>query len=313
VSTAFHLESFYKFEMNILRRTQVVVGIGLLLFGSAVNRVSARRLVGSHLPAQAQTEVEWQRFRVSGEEFSVLLPGVPFMDTFEAHLSERSFRRERTLASYANGVVYAVYTFERKSLSVKDLIHRFTNDDQPGRSSASVTVDGIKGASSRFETDDRMSAVELFATADNLYVFQAVGSKLDNPAMGMTKFFSSITLSKNPEGLSVVDGVGEQPAEILSSSTFAPRELTQKARVIIKPEPRYTEAARKNQITGTVVLRAVFSSSGAVTRIQPMSKLPDGLTDQAIYAARLIKFIPAIKDGRFVSMYVQLEYNFNLY
>jgi hypothetical protein len=26
-----------------------------------------------------------------------------------------------------------------------------------------------------------------------------------------------------------------------------------------------------------------------------------------------LKFIPAVKDGRFVSMWIQLEYNFNLY
>jgi hypothetical protein len=38
--------------------------------------------------------------------------------------------------------------------------------------------------------------------------------------------------------------------------------VTSKARVLSKPEPTYTEAARKNQITGTVVLRAVFSSGG---------------------------------------------------
>lgn len=32
-----------------------------------------------------------------------------------------------------------------------------------------------------------------------------------------------------------------------------------------------------------------------------------------IDAAKTIRFIPAIKDGRFVSMWIQLEYNFNLY
>jgi len=120
------------------------------------------------------------------------------MNTFEALLEERKNAPERTLASYSNGVVYAVYTFERKSLSLDDLIHRFTKDNQPSRSSAPVTVDGIQGRQLKFETDDRMGAVELFATAHNLYVFQAVGSKLGNPATGMTKFFSSIRLSINP-------------------------------------------------------------------------------------------------------------------
>lgn len=94
---------------------------------------------------------------------------------------------------------------------------------------------------------------------------------------------------------------------------FSGREVSSKARVLSKPEPTYTEAARKNQITGTVVLRAVFSSGGSVTNIHAVSGLPDGLTERAIAAAKSIKFVPATKDGRPVSMWMELQYNFNLY
>lgn len=94
---------------------------------------------------------------------------------------------------------------------------------------------------------------------------------------------------------------------------FSGKEVSSKARVLSKPEPQYTEEARKNQITGTVVLRAVFTSGGQVTNIRAVSGLPFGLTERAIAAARQIRFQPATKDGRPVSMYIQLEYNFNLY
>jgi TonB family protein len=94
---------------------------------------------------------------------------------------------------------------------------------------------------------------------------------------------------------------------------FSGKDVSSKARILEKPEPQYTEAARKNQITGTVVIKAIFSSSGQVTNIIAVSKLPDGLTEKAIAAARQIRFVPATKDGRPVSMYMQLEYNFNLY
>jgi len=94
---------------------------------------------------------------------------------------------------------------------------------------------------------------------------------------------------------------------------FSGREVTSKARVLSKPEPTYTESARKNQITGTVVLRAVFSSGGTVTNIHAVSGLPDGLTERAIAAAKSIRFVPATKDGRPVSMWMELQYNFNLY
>ena len=97
------------------------------------------------------------------------------------------------------------------------------------------------------------------------------------------------------------------------SRIFTGKDVTTKARLISKPEPQYTEEARKNQITGTVVLKCVFSSSGQVTSIKTVSGLPNGLTERAIAAARQIKFVPATKDGHQVSMWMQLEYNFNLY
>lgn len=94
---------------------------------------------------------------------------------------------------------------------------------------------------------------------------------------------------------------------------FSGKDVTQKARVLSKPEPPYTEEARKNQITGTVVLQVVFASSGEVTQIRAIKPLPFGLTEKAIAAARQIKFVPAMKDGHPVSMYMHLEYAFNLY
>lgn len=97
------------------------------------------------------------------------------------------------------------------------------------------------------------------------------------------------------------------------NKVFSSKDVTARARVLEKPEPQYTEAARKNQVTGTVVLKAVFSSSGAVTNISTIRGLPDGLTERAIAAAKNIRFVPAQKDGHNVSMWMQLEYNFNLY
>jgi protein TonB len=97
------------------------------------------------------------------------------------------------------------------------------------------------------------------------------------------------------------------------NKNFSAKDVTQKARILSKPEPQYTEDARKNQVVGTVVLRAVLSSSGEVTNIRAVSSLPYGLTDKAIAAARMIKFVPAQKDGHTVSQWIQIEYNFNLY
>jgi TonB family protein len=94
---------------------------------------------------------------------------------------------------------------------------------------------------------------------------------------------------------------------------FRASEVNQRARVLFKPEPQYTEEARRNQISGTVLLRVIFSASSQVLDIRTIHGLPFGLTEQAIKAARQIRFTPALKGDRPVSVYMQLEYNFNLY
>ena len=94
---------------------------------------------------------------------------------------------------------------------------------------------------------------------------------------------------------------------------FRGSQVEQRARVLFKPEPQYTEDARRNAIEGTVMLHVVFASNGDVVQIRAVHTLPFGLTERAITAARQIKFVPAVKGGRPVSVFMQLEYNFHLY
>jgi len=108
-------------------------------------------------------------------------------------------------------------------------------------------------------------------------------------------------------------GSGGDGNDVSTERPFRGSEVEQRARLLVKPEPQYTEEARRNQITGTVMLRVVFSNSGQVEQIRAVQTLPFGLTERAIAAARQIKFVPATKGGHSVSVYMQLEYNFNLY
>ena len=98
-----------------------------------------------------------------------------------------------------------------------------------------------------------------------------------------------------------------------SRVAYTSREVTTKARVLSKPEPQYTERARSQGVIGTVVLRAIFADDGRVKHIIVVRSLPDGLTEMALAAARRIKFVPATLNGLPVSVFIQLEYNFNLY
>ena len=108
-------------------------------------------------------------------------------------------------------------------------------------------------------------------------------------------------------------GSGGEGNDVSMERPLRGSEVEQRARLLFKPEPQYTEEARGNQIMGTVMLRVVFSSAGQVEQIRAVQTLPFGLTERAIAAAMQIKFVPATKGGHSVSVYMQLEYNFNLY
>jgi len=260
----------------------------------------------------------WQTYTVHGEDFSMALPVLPAFHTTHEFL-ERTGKTHRvySIGSYADGVVYVIYIYEnpKPRQSLDSFLNRL---EIPKSVLTDLSLDGFPGKERRLP--ERQDVSQFFATQDRFYYFMAFGAPVDDPRM--TKFFLSLSLHKKKDSIEVVDGPGlpyEPPVTPESSNDetikklFVGREVDRKARLAMKPEPAYTESARQHAVVGTVVLKVIFSWDGHVTNIRTVSGLPYGLTERAVDAARKIKFIPAIKDGKYVSMWMQLEYNFNLY
>ncbi|HEX8288110.1 MAG TPA: TonB family protein [Pyrinomonadaceae bacterium] len=89
--------------------------------------------------------------------------------------------------------------------------------------------------------------------------------------------------------------------------------VTTAMRIVSKPRANYTDAARQNQVQGTVTLRVTFLASGQIGSISPVSGLPYGLTEQAIAAARQIRFEPQMVNGSPVAVTKQVQYSFTIY
>jgi len=148
---------------------------------------------------------------------------------------------------------------------------------------------------------------------------EVIGIAAENPNGGAGVAFPSSLLAKlthlGEPGVGAGAGDGRlQPAaptetdtKTWSTSTVDERPVRLRA-----PVPRYTEAARANNIQGTVILRALVSADGDVQQVRVVRGLPDGLTEQAIAATREAKFKPAMKDGKPVPCWVAIEMNFNL-
>ncbi|CAN5672418.1 hypothetical protein BH18ACI1_BH18ACI1_04620 [soil metagenome] len=92
-----------------------------------------------------------------------------------------------------------------------------------------------------------------------------------------------------------------------------PVGVTEAIRFIVKPQAKYTDEARTNNIQGNVTLKITFLASGQVGSIAPVKGLPYGLTEKAIEAARQIKFEPQKKNGVPIPVTRTVSYSFTIY
>ena len=98
-----------------------------------------------------------------------------------------------------------------------------------------------------------------------------------------------------------------------NAAGYSAKEVTTKAVISAKPEPTYTDEARRNGTTGTIALQVLLGANGKVMFIQILKGLPNGLNYTAVEAARRISFKPATIKGQPVSQWIQIQYDFNIY
>ncbi len=97
------------------------------------------------------------------------------------------------------------------------------------------------------------------------------------------------------------------------SPDVPPMSADLRPEIIYREKAQYTVEAQQNGVGGSVILNMVFNADGTISHIRVVRGLPHGLTEKAIEAAKKMKFKPAMKDGRPVSVRGNLEYTFNLY
>lgn len=281
-------------------------------------------------PASAQGTSAWQRYVAMGESFSVMLPEQPLSITI-ARPNQPSDSRlilGRIYSAYADGKVFLVFSLDnwKSNDSFQDFTKEFQSYLAVGKEAdfeTDVKVSDLKGKQYRFQHTTSVMALngvaQYFVAKGMSYVFVVIGEDVDKPVV--KQFLSSIRLNEQGKAqaaatsniaASVIEEI-QPPTSVEAEKVYTLKDTIRKAVLVSKPSPMYTEEARRNQVTGTVVLRAIFDSRGYVRGVKAIKGLPDGLTEKAIIAARNIRFIPAMKDGRHVSQYFQIEYNFNLY
>lgn len=127
---------------------------------------------------------------------------------------------------------------------------------------------------------------------------------------------NSVVVKEMPAAAAPAGSAKTRPPD--TESTFekpdeAPCPGTCNVKILSKRRAGYTDEARQHDTQGIVVLRVTFLANGQIGGISPVSGLPFGLTEQAIAAARDIKFSPATKDGEPYTKQMTIQYSFTIY
>ena len=290
------------------------------------------------LPATTVTSTQnnaasdWKRYRVTAEHFSVSLPSLPVFISRGQYgkmpmgippfgLPER--KAANSYGAYASGVVYLVIYFanpkhdERleffldQQLKLSELRNaEMASPNETTENGRRVLIYNFKKFDFR-KLDSYPGTLKLIDDKDRAFALIAIGK--DQADAAVSGFLQSLEIAEKPAGLDIGEGGNnlgavDEPADAI----IAPSTAAHRAMIIVKPEPRYPEDARRRQVRGTVVLKAVLAASGQVTNIEIVSGVKEFYATSKAAAAKVC-FIPAVKDGHFVSTAVEMEYNFNVY
>ena len=300
-------------------------------FVTILSLVLLTSLFAVPIPTKAQAEAQWARYAGKGDEFSVLFPEPPaaYSKLRPELASEQrppigtDYERGRIYGAYADGIVYVIMSFDRGKEKLDDFVKEFQKYHRPESEMTfvrDVTQDYVNGKQYRIKLSNVEGVTHFYGTSKRFYVLQVVGDNESNPAI--RRFLTSFILNGNAPIKDMAEGSGDVRASSTTSATslsanesstsaqvFSSKEVTRKAIVVMRPEPRFPQP---DSIQGRIRIRAVLSSSGRVEDISVVEGRK-GTTNEAIEAISNIKFIPAVKDGRFVSQYLQVEYQFHTY
>jgi TonB family protein len=306
-----------------MTRNLITIGVTLCLLGAFLPRTLAQ-----------DQNPDWIELSPAGESFRIEMPNQPRLDSDSVTIFGGN--RYSALTGAATYTLWSIKNANYKSDQDADtsldatadllwekllLPDREKLEDKDRRLARmwyirELPPEGLPGREYSLVVGLEIGTTRFFVAREHTYIMLVMQHPgRDCPS---ERFFTSFRATSIPSPSSPLKPAGDGgPAPSADNADenriFSGREVTSKARVLEKPEPTYSESARKFGVTGTVVIRCVFSKNGEVTNLHVIRKLPHGLTQRAIAAAQAIRFTPAMKDGQPVSMWMELQYNFNLY
>jgi Gram-negative bacterial TonB protein C-terminal len=288
--------------------------------------------------AFAQIEEEnWQTYSPVDEEFSIDALSTIKGGGYATNPSKNIYSgRHRAVA---NGNYYFINS---ENLIISETLRRNSYDIAAENledyvrpfqvTGKAVEINSYKGKKYVFADDEGFyQQIMIIAVKNRSYIFRTFSENEND--ISVNKFFNSLqlfenekltnfkyippvsekgTIPKSAQGSGQGSGSGGKadserlPAPILPSTQTNSTKNTFK--ITSQPRANYTDSARQYDINGVVRLKVTFLANGTIGNISIIKKLPFGLTNSAIKAAKGIEFVPGP-----VPVSKTVEYRFILY
>jgi TonB family protein len=106
----------------------------------------------------------------------------------------------------------------------------------------------------------------------------------------------------------------QQPAEPKVGPPRAGTNGVTSPQCVYCPQPEYSQKARKDRVSGTVVLDVIVTADGQIAKPVVLKGPSNELSEQALEAVRGWKMKPASgPDGKPIDCRVNIQVNFHLY
>jgi Gram-negative bacterial TonB protein C-terminal len=276
--------------------------------------------------AQNDEEV-WQTYLPDNEEFSVEVP--TSVDAIISISDKNKKIYSTRFQAYINGNYFFVFSANEEKNLESDIVKDFASDFMPVKTN--TEIDKLTGKQMKFADDEGyFHQVVFIKSKHRAYIFHAVNRKENDSSV--LRFFNSLKFFENKQDGIIVrqsDGELKQKTNTIDiirpnlgigrsgdntqipvpiSKPLPTNPIPNPFKILKQPRANFTNIARKYNINGVVRLKATFLANGTIGSISVVNKLPFGLTNSAITAAKAIEFVPGATT---VSKIV--EYRFTLY
>ena len=265
--------------------------------------------------------IEWKRYQVAERRISAEFPKLPVVMARPTGCSDLE---KRSYFAYAAEAVYEL-TIAAKPKQVQAgcviakkfnealLIERLTEiRSKSGLEEATGFEDGRQVYRFSGLNETRWIYADL---KQQRWVEIAVTHR-DDVNTGEQRFFASLKFDDNRGqeiGAGALTTVGDDGVELVTEPATVKDPNKDRIRIVAKPLAMYTDKARKTKTKGTVTLRIEFLANGSVGDIELVKGLPNGLSENAIDAAKKMVFLPSRLNGKPVNTKLTVQYGFNIY